>query len=542
MDIIKKQVNLAKSHGIYGFAIYYYWFSGKVLFEKPLKLFLENKDINFHFLLVWKNINCSKLFNRTKINIFNNLQYNNTDPTLFIQDIKKYFLDSRYIKINGKYVIGIYDNYDINNLIGTINIWRNKSRQFGIGEIYILINQNNYNSEILTNTQLFDAAYEFFPNNELVDFTLIRTIIRIYTSIIYFNNNLNNINNDFPFFRCSMLEWDNTIKNGNNGIAFDSYSPEQFYYLNKIIIEWTRIIYNTTNRFIFINAWNEWDEGNYLEPDTKYGFSSINALSKSLFNLTYRTQKNNLFFLINTSQIAIQAHIYYENLINEVIEKVNNIPVKYDLYITTTCLNKSILLENYIKLYSNANKYEIKIMENKGRDVIPFLNQIKYVYKNYKYICHIHTKRSLHNPEMTKMWRDYLYDNLLGNKETISEILTDFENNEKLGFIFPEHYFYILSDENNKREPLNKIHINFLLKKMFPHKKYEAGELLDFPSGDMFWAKISSIYQIFEINIDDKVPEENGQVDSTIMHGIERIWLYLVKINGFYYQKVFKKS
>ena len=58
----------------------------------------------------------------------------------------------------------------------------------------------------------------------------------------------------------------------------------------------------------------------------------------------------------------------------------------------------------------------------------------------------------------------------------------------------------------------------------------------------MFWAKISSIYQIFEINIDDKVPDETGQVDCTIMHGIERIWLYLVKINGFYYQKVFKKS
>ena len=77
---------------------------------------------------------------------------------------------------------------------------------------------------------------------------------------------------------------------------------------------------------------------------------------------------------------------------------------------------------------------------------------------------------------------------------------------------------------------------------MFPHNKYEAGELLDFPSGDMFWAKISSIYQIFEINIDDKVPDETGQVDCTIMHGIERSWLYLVKINGFYYQKVFKKS
>ena len=77
---------------------------------------------------------------------------------------------------------------------------------------------------------------------------------------------------------------------------------------------------------------------------------------------------------------------------------------------------------------------------------------------------------------------------------------------------------------------------------MFPHNKYEAGELLDFLSGDMFLAKTSSIYQIFEINIDDNVPDENGQVDCNIIHGIERIRLYLIKINGFYYQNIFKKS
>ena len=74
---------------------------------------------------------------------------------------------------------------------------------------------------------------------------------------------------------------------------------------------------------------------------------------------------------------------------------------------------------------------------------------------------------------------------------------------------------------------------------MFPENTYEAGELLDFPSGDMFWAKINAIYQIFEIIIDDKIPNEEGQVDCTIMHGIERIWLYIIKLNGYYYTKIF---
>ena len=86
--------------------------------------------------------------------------------------------------------------------------------------------------------------------------------------------------------------------------------------------------------------------------------------------------------LANSSKIAIQAHVFYEDLINEIIANSNNIPVKYDLFITTTSLKKSIIIENYIKINSNANKYEIKIVENKGRDVFPFLIQIKAVYRN----------------------------------------------------------------------------------------------------------------------------------------------------------------
>ena len=536
-EIIKRQVKLAKIHGIFGFAIYYYWLSKKTLFEKPLKIYLENKDINFPFLLVWKNVNCSELLN--SINIFNNLQFNDKDSEQFIKDIKKYITDERYIKINQKPVIGIYDYYNINYLNKTINIWRNKSREYGIGEIYIFINLINYNNEALKNSKLFDAAYEFFPNDELVNFTLIYTLIRIYSSSIYFNNNINNINNDFPIFKCCMVEWDSSIKKGKKGIVFDSYSPEQFYYLNRIMINWTNNFYNNSNKYFFINSWNDWDKGSYLEPDEKYGYSSINAFSKALFNINYRNQNYNILKLVNSSKIAIQAHIFYEDLVNEIIANSNNIPVKYDLFITTTSLNKSIIIENYIKTNSNANKYEIKIVDNKGRDIIPFLTQIKTVYKNYKYICHIHTKKSKHNIQISKQWRNYLFGNLLGGKEVISEILTDFENFDQLGFIFPENYFFILSEESKKREPFNKIHINYLLKKMFPENKYEAGELLDFPSGDMFWAKIKAIYQIFEITIDDKIPNEEGQLDCTIMHGIERVWLYIVKLNGYYYKKIF---
>ena len=223
------------------------------------------------------------------------------------------------------------------------------------------------------------------------------------------------------------------------------------------------------------------------------------------------------------------------------ISNINNIPVKYDLYVTTISLKRAKNIKKNIKSKSNANKIEIKIFENKGRDILPFLRQLKNIIKKYKYICHIHSKIGLHEPILSPVWRRYLYDNLLGNKEIVSNILSDFEDFENLGLIFPENFFYIISDNNLKKEPLNKIQINYLLKLIFPGNNFLAGTLLDFPAGNMFWAKVSAIYQVFEINLDDKIPFEDGQVDCTILHGIERIWLYIAKINGYYYRKIINK-
>ena len=134
LEIIQKQVKLAKSHGIYGFAIYYYWSIDKIFFEKPLKIILENKNIDFPFFLVWKNKNYSNN------NIFNMTLESNK----FIDDIKLYIIDVRYIKINEKPVIGIYGNYKDNIYKNIIENWRKKSNEYGIGEIYILINLNDF--------------------------------------------------------------------------------------------------------------------------------------------------------------------------------------------------------------------------------------------------------------------------------------------------------------------------------------------------------------------------------------------------------------
>ena len=160
-------------------------------------------------------------------------------------------------------------------------------------------------------------------------------------------------------------------------------------------------------------------------------------------------------------------------------------------------------------------------------------NKISY----YKYICHLHTKKTKKTPEIGFLWRRYLFNNLLGNAKIISEILFDFENNEKLGFIFPETFYSLVKYIYILRKG-TKYWMNFLFSKLYPG--YKMGELLNFPAGNMFWAKVKAIFQIFTYDFNNYFPEEEGQLDNTIMHSIERIWLYLVKFNGFYYKIIFK--
>jgi lipopolysaccharide biosynthesis protein len=189
--------------------------------------------------------------------------------------------------------------------------------------------------------------------------------------------------------------------------------------INKIIVKWTQNNYRKENRFIFINAWNEWGEGSYLEPDDKYGYSSINSLSKALFNLSFIKTKN-LTSFNNTSKILVQAHIHNLNLnlIKNIIKFTNNIPVKFDIFISLSKVPNKIF-ENYIKIKSKAFKFKFQVFPNEGNDILPFLLQVKNYIKKYKYCCHIYTKKLLYI-NFVNQFRNYFLNNLLENTNIIS--------------------------------------------------------------------------------------------------------------------------
>ena len=353
-----------------------------------------------------------------------------------------------------------------------------------------------------------------------------------YTHLIFTNLFTSSRKSD-KFFRMSVpMNKYPIFINTTKSYIFPDYSPEKFYFLNKIIVNSTQAKCNKDNQHILINDFSN------LLTTTSFGYANINYFSKSLFRLPliWNNNKNlNLQKLEEGVSVLIQAHIYYTELLQEIINKTNNIPVPFDLYITTNNKEKKDFIEIYLKNQTKSNKFEILITKNKGRDVIPFLIQLKDILKKYKYFCHIHTKKNGPNKKLGKYWQNYLYENLLGSKNIIKQILSDFENHNKLGFIFPEPFFYSLK-KAYLHNYQNYYYINKIFGILFPNRHIFAGNILAFPVGNMFWARTKAVYQIFNDKIIQLAPEENGKKDNTIIHAIERIWLYLVKLNGFYYK------
>ena len=528
-NFINNQIKLAKSHGIYGFGIYIYWFSGKIFFDKYIYKFLEIKTINFHFLFILKQENISFKFNKNLIE----KEYNKIYPETIIKILKIFLVDKRYIKIGLKPVLCIDNNIKrIENLKIIIKLWKKKAEQIGIGNLFIIgfINNKNvsyYNLSTIYNGGYLNLPYYLLNNNDLLVNFKDNSIF--FSGLIYKELNYESYDY-FPLFRGSTLE--NKFKI-NKMTIFNDYNPEYFYIMNKIILNWSNIFHNETDNLIFINSWNNYKEGTYLEPNPQFGFGSINAMSKALFNLSYTNYIYNLTNLFNKNLIAVQVHIYYIDLINEIINITNNIPVRFDLYITTNTFRKKLYIREYVNKYSKADNFEIKIFKNIGRDVLPLLNQMKYIVYKYKYLCHIHSKKSQHDPKYGFTWRKYLYKNLLGNKELISTILSDFENNDKLGFIFPETFYESKVHALRLNKNLEN-NINFFINLLFPG--YSLGKNLDFPAGNMFWSKVKAVYQIFELVINKNCCKEGKPL--TVLYALERIWLFIVKMNGYYYKTI----
>lgn len=241
--------------------------------------------------------------------------------------------------------------------------------------------------------------------------------------------------------------------------------------------------------------------------------------------------------LLNPSpKIAVICHIFYTDLLEEIISYLNNIPYKLDLFITTDSNEKyNLIKERFINW--GRGEFTIKIVENRGRDIAPKLLNWDNVYETYEYFLHIHTKKSLYESTLEN-WRLYLYDSLIGSEEIVKSIFEAFNSDKKIGIIAPQHFANIKHEIgwgwnfDEAKKFAKKIGINLSINKP-----------IDFPSGSMFWARSEAIKPLLEsgLTIDD-FPIESGQNDNTLSHVIERLYFYFCEKSEYKWIKIINQD
>jgi lipopolysaccharide biosynthesis protein len=287
VENIKRQVELAKNYGLYGFCFYTYWFGGKKPLRLPLELFFEHKEIDFKFCISWANENWTRRWDGLDNEILLRQEHSPEDDIAFIKDISKYLLDHRYIKIKGKPLLIIYRPELFPNIRETVKRWREWCRENGIGEIYLAC----VHSFERTNPKKigFDAAIDlppiYYPLTPVNDRYML--INPNYNGRIYEYDELVNLSKSLktpPYkkFRGICPSWDNEPRRPGRGTTIVNSTPEKYEDWLIYLCEYTEKNFEPEERFIFINAWNEWAEGAYLEPDRRYGYAYLEATWRAL--------------------------------------------------------------------------------------------------------------------------------------------------------------------------------------------------------------------------------------------------------------------
>ncbi|HEX4997910.1 MAG TPA: glycoside hydrolase family 99-like domain-containing protein, partial [Terriglobia bacterium] len=282
------QAQLAREHAIFGFCYYHYWFNGRQVLQAPLADVLKSKEPQFPFCVCWANETWSRRWDGQDNEVLIEQTYSPEDDIAFIRALFPYFADPRYIRVNGRPLLLVYRVEKLPNPACTAERWRQECLKAGLPEPY-LVRVCSFQAiwdSVPPSTYGFDAAVEFPPHglaevaahpaglNEdfrgaLFDYA--RTAERFRQTP----------RRPYPMFKTVMPSWDNTARRKNHSHIFVNSDPRTYENWLREVIHDTRRFAVGDERMVFINAWNEWGEGNHLEPDVRYGTAYLESTKRA---------------------------------------------------------------------------------------------------------------------------------------------------------------------------------------------------------------------------------------------------------------------
>lgn len=230
-------------------------------------------------------------------------------------------------------------------------------------------------------------------------------------------------------------------------------------------------------------------------------------------------------------RVAVQLHLFYVDLLDEFLMYFSNIPEKFDLYISCVKGADKEYIESYSKSrLKNANKVVVRICKNRGRDIAPVYVVFRKELQRYAYILHVHSKKSKHIQTGGADWRVYSLNCLLGTNKKVENIINKFDNEKDIGLIFPDWHpdipmigYSWMGNRIGGKKLLENYHIDF------------KDELFIYPTGSFFWARVDAIRPLFDRKIKYKdFPREEGQIDGTFAHVLERAIAFITQKRGYH--------
>lgn len=522
-ETMEEQARLAKEYGIHGFSYYFYWFAGKILMDKPLEQMLANPKVDMPFCFTWANENWSRRWDGQENDILIAQHHSDEDSLNFIRHLFKYFKDDRYIKVDGKPLLIIYRASIIPNIERTAVIWREELKKNGFPGLYLVCAQS---FGIKSPDEFgFDASVEFPPHT--VSSTDVRHELDMsnedfnghvfsYEQVVA--NAVASKEPDYKLFRAAMLSWDNTARKQNNSHIFHGFSLLRYkQWLSSITNNaFNNSKYSNDEKLVFVNAWNEWAEGTHLEPDRKFGYGYLQATYDVLAEYD-RTNVSRLAYKrsIRQNDCAVVLHLHYEELWEGIKLHLGSLSeTGFDLYVTVTSSASGVKVA---KDYPDAH---IELVENRGRDILPFLKILKIIKDmGYVAVCKIHSKRSVYRQDGDKI-RDELLEALLGSSVIATKIIERFSTQPTLGLVAAEKYLIPHTDHNMTFSGEVVATITSALGLDFSYDEFAAGS--------MFWFKPEALESILAIE-KSLFEVEDGLADGTLAHGIERVICTVVK-------------
>lgn len=293
-QVRNQQAQMAQEYGVYGFCYWHYWFgNGKRLLEMPFNEVLASKQPNFPFCLGWANHSWEdKQFNvaGTSTLLIEQTYPGKTDYILHFESLLEAFKDERYIKVANKPLFYVHSPYKIPDIAVFMNTWHNLAKQNGFDGIHFVANTHETKDiEVFTKmgfdgvnlVRLFHAFrrennFWYSAISKLKRITLGRgQVISYKKAARFFSGTEDQQENVYPSI---FPNWDHSPRSARKGHILHNSTPQLF---KNHVLEVLKIVKKKKNDIVFLRSWNEWAEGNYMEPDLKFGNQYLQALKEA---------------------------------------------------------------------------------------------------------------------------------------------------------------------------------------------------------------------------------------------------------------------